>query len=297
MRRGPIIAAIVVGLAAMCPSPAFAQEPSHYDRLVDEALSEFEAGHYEEALSVFEQAYEERPSARALRGVAKALFELRAYARCIVAIDRALASDVDPLPESLRADLESLKARALTFVGEATIEVTPSHATLFLDGQAITPGNARTLEVGTHTVEASAPDHHPQVRRFEIHGRQTTKVAITLEPVRLAPPVAEPVTASDNRTLPLVLSVGALVLSTGAIVGSSIWLVDRADAVDRCNGAAASGARCANEGSIAFQKNAATGTVVLSAGALAVSAVALWFVLRGDKRAPPPMAAMAAMAF
>jgi hypothetical protein len=110
-------------------------------------------------------------------------------------------------------------------------------------------------------------------------------VSIALEPIRAARP-SVPVAAPENRTVPLVLSVGAIVLSTGALVGSSIWLVDRADAVDRCNDAAASGARCSNEGSIAFQQNAATGTVVLSGGALVASAVALWFVLRGDRRAP-----------
>lgn len=286
MRLGPFLTAFVVGLAAMSPAIAVAQEPSTYERLVDEAVSEFEAGHYEEALSAFEQAYKEKASARALRGVAKSLFELRSYARCVTTIERALASDVDPLPENLRADLESLRERALRFVGEASIDVTPTHATLRLDGQGVAAGTARALDVGTHTVEASAPDHHPQTRRFEIHGRETTKVTITLEPVRLAPP-PQPVASTDNRTVPLVLSIGALVLSTGAMVGSSIWFVDRADAVDRCNDAAAAGAHCANEGSIAFQQNAATGTVVLSAGAFAISAVALWFVLRGDKRTPP----------
>jgi hypothetical protein len=282
MRIRALIVATVVALAMT--SPAMAQEPSAYDRLVDEAVAEFEAGHYEEALSAFEQAYKEKPSARALRGVAKALFELRSYARCVATIDRALASEVDALPENLRADLEALKTRALRFVGDASIEVTPSNATVLLDGQAITPGAAHALDVGTHTVEASAADHQPATRRFEIHGRETTKVRIALDPIRRAPP--ETITPSENRTVPLVLSVGAVVLSTGALVGSSIWLVDRVDAVDRCNSAAASGARCANEGSIAFQQNAATGTLVLSGGALIVSAVALYFVLRGDRRAP-----------
>ena len=295
MRVRAILTALVVGLAAT--SPALAQEAppprSTYDRLVDEALSEFDAGHYEEALSAFEQAYKEKPSARALRGVAKALFELRSYVRCVDAIDRALASDVDPLPENLRADLESLKARALTFVGHVSIDVTPIDATVLLDGAAVTGGSGtgRMLEVGTHTIEASAPDHHSQTRRFEIHGRETTKVSIVLERVRVAPPT--PVQPAESRTVPLVLSIGGLALSTVAIVGSSIWLVDRADAVDRCNDVAAAGARCSNEDSIAFQQNAATGTLVISAGAFAVSAVALWFVLRGDRRTPATTTASA----
>jgi hypothetical protein len=282
MRLGAFFVAIVL---ATSPAIALAQEPSTYDRLVDEALAEFDAGHYEEALSAFEQAYKEKPSARALRGVAKALFELRSYVRCVATIDRALASDVDPLPENLRADLASLKERALRFVGETSVEVTPENATVLLDGQPIAPRTTHVIDVGVHTIDASAPGHDPQTRRIDVHGRETTRVSIALEPIRAARPPLQ-VTPTENRTVPLVLSVGAIVLSTGALVGSSIWLVDRADAVDHCNDAAASGARCANEGSIAFQQNAATGTVVLSGGALIASAVALWFVLRGDRRTP-----------
>jgi hypothetical protein len=283
---------VATALALTATSQVMAQDASAYDRLVDEAVAEFEAGHYEEALSAFEQAYKEKPSARALRGVAKALFELRSYARCVATIDRALASDVEPLPENLRADLEALKTRALRFVGEASIEVTPSNATVLLDGQPIPPGTARALDVGTHTVDASAPDHQSVTRRFEVHGRETTKVTIALDPIRPPASPPSPPTPSDSRTIPLVLSIGAVVLSTAAIVGSSIWLVDRVDAVDRCNSAAASGARCANDGSIAFQQNAATGTVILSGGALVVSAVALYFVLRGERRSPPTTSAM-----
>lgn len=294
MRLGPSIVALVVGLAATRPAVAFADAPSAYERLVDEALAEFEAGHYEEALSAFEQAYKEKPSARALRGVAKAQFELRFYARCVATIDRALETDVDPLPENLRTDLESLRTRALRFVGQASVTVTPSDATVLLDGQAIPSGTSHALDVGMHTVEASAPDHHPMTRRFEVHGRETTSVVLSLEPMRAVLPLPPPnVAPAESRVVPLVLTIGAVVLSTSAVVGSSIWLVDRADAVDRCNGAAGAGARCANEGSIAFQQNAATGTVVLSGAALVVSAVALYVVMRGGDQRPTKTTALA----
>ena len=143
MRLGAFFVAFIL---VMSPTIAHAQERSTYDRLVDEALAEFDAGHYEEALSAFEQAYKEKPSARALRGVAKALYELRSYVRCVATIDRALASDVEPLPENLRADLEALKERALRFVGEATIDVTPPNATLLLDGQTTAAGTTVALE-------------------------------------------------------------------------------------------------------------------------------------------------------
>jgi hypothetical protein len=299
MRLGSLLTRLlVVAFLGAAPAVAAAQEPaparSEYDRLVDEALAEFDAGRFEEAVSAFEQAYKVKPSARALRGVAKALFELRSYARCVATIDDALASDVEPLTGSLREDLESLRARALHFVGQAIIEVAPDTATVVLDGEVITvtPGAPRVVDVGTHTLEASAPDHHPQRRKLEIHGGEVTRVAVRLDPVRaiLSPSAPTPPSSDAGRTLPLALTIGAAVASTAAVVGSSIWLVDRDLAVDRCNEAAATGARCANADSIAFQRNAATWTLGLSGAALVASAVAFVFVLRSDKTLPRKMA-------
>jgi hypothetical protein len=298
MRLGPlplltacflIFAATTHSVVAWAREPAAPTQKSEYDRLVDEALAEFDAGHFEEALSAFEQAYKVHPSARALRGVAKALFELRSYARCVATIDRALASDVDPLSGTLRSDLESLKARALHFVGEAVIEIVPESATVLLDGEAVEVHGSvsRVVDVGPHTLEVSASDHHPQRRKFEIHGGEVTRITVRLDPVvTLVNPPAPPPLSGDARTAPLVLSIGAVAASTIAIVGSSIWVVDRASAVDSCNEAAGVGARCANADSIAFQRNAATWTLVVSGAALVASTVALVLVVRGEKKTP-----------
>jgi len=283
MRRRWCTAAFLA-LAMHATSGRAQEERSEYDRLVDEALAEFDDGHYEEALSAFEQAYKVKPSARALRGVAKALFELRAYARCVATIDRALASQDEPLTGALRADVESLRERAMHFVGEAIVDVTPAEATVVLDGEAIAAPFSRVVDVGPHTLDVSAPDHHPQSRRFEIHGGETTRVNVRLDRVQTAPIVVPP-PASENRTVPLILSIAGIVASTGALVGSSIWFVDRGTAVDRCNEAAGAGARCANADSIAFQRNASGWTVAVSGAALVASAFALVVVLRGgDKR-------------
>lgn len=293
MRIGPILTlavAVVAGLSVVDVAAADepAEEKSEYDRLVDEAVAEFDRGDFEEALSAFEQAYKVRPSARALRGVAKALFELRSYARCVTAIDRALASDVDPLTDALRADLESLKARAQRFVGAAVVEVAPPTATVLLDGEPIDARveGPRPLDVGAHTLEVTAPDHEPQRRKLEIHGGETTRVVVRLDPVRAAARAAPAPAPAEPRVAPLVLAIGAVVASTGAVVGSSIWFVDRGGAVDRCDEAAAAGARCANAGSLAFQRDASTWTLGLSGAALVASVVALVLVVRGDKRPP-----------
>jgi hypothetical protein len=271
MRLGTLLTVVAL---LLLPVVASAQDASEYERLVDEAVSEFDAGHFDEALSAFEQAYKVKPSARALRGVAKALFELRLYSRCIGVIDRALASDVDPLTDSLRADLESLKARALRFVGELAVDIAPAGATILLDSAPI-DRNA-PLEVGPHTLDASAPGFESQHRKVEIHGGEVTRLSLRLEPIR----VASPPPRAEGRSVPLAFGIGAVVASTVAVVGSSIWFVDRGDAVGRCDDAAGAGARCANADSIVFQRDISTWTLSLSSAALVASAVALFVVLR-----------------
>lgn len=306
MRLGRLFTALLVVAAVAASGPGVARaddaEPtkSEYDRLVDEALAEFDAGHFEEALSAFEQAYKVKSSARALRGVAKALFELRSYARCVQAIDRALASDVEPVTFALREDLESLRARALHFVGKAIIDVVPATATVVLDGEAIDVNAAkaalRVVDVGAHTLEASAPDHQPQRRRFEIHGGELTRVVVRLDPVRTItalPPRETSPSPSEGRAPPLLLAIGALAASTAVLVGSSIWFVDRGVAVGRCDDAAGVGARCANADSIAFERSVATWTLALSGAAVVASSVLLVVVLRGERRPAPRTAVFA----
>ena len=144
MRLGRLLIAGIVAMACVAGAPASARAQesagNEYNWLIDEALAEFDSGHFEEALSAFEQAFKLKPSARALRGTAKAHFERRAYTRCLSSIEQALASDVEPLTDALRADLESLKTRAQRFVGEAMIEVLPTTASVVLDGEPIDLG-------------------------------------------------------------------------------------------------------------------------------------------------------------
>src|SRR5262249_43441282 len=56
--------------------------------LIADAVAEYDAGHFEEARALFRRAQAEAPSARTLRGIGMASFELRDY----VEADRALAA-------------------------------------------------------------------------------------------------------------------------------------------------------------------------------------------------------------
>jgi tetratricopeptide (TPR) repeat protein len=277
-QRSSLVAFVMAAFVMLQHAQARADD---YDELIDEALAEFDAGHFEEALAAFEQAYDAKPSARALRGVAKTLFELRSYARCVATIDRALATDTEPLTGALRADLEALRARALRFVGRVAIDVKPASATAVLDGKPIDLRGAAplVLDVGRHSLEVTAPDHHPARRIFEVRGGDVSRIAVELQPV---PKVVAAGASGDGRSTSIALALGALGASATGVVASSLWRVDRDAAVERCNEAASLGARCANADAVAFQRDASAWAIGLSGAATVASALALVLVLRAD---------------
>src|SRR5262245_36987 len=112
--------------AALSAAPLAAQDqatsevsqpdPAGYRQIVDEAVSEFEAHHYEESRSLFRRAHVLHPNARTHRGLGLAEFELRNYGECIRHFEAALRSTVKPLTPDLRDDTERMLTRANGFV-------------------------------------------------------------------------------------------------------------------------------------------------------------------------------------
>ena len=110
------IACLAVCFVAQAQAQSKA-EPAEYRALVSEALAEFDAGHFEEARALFLHAHALNPSARTLRGLGLASFELRAYRATIEYLEQALASQLNPLEEALRTSTEHvLRAGAPAFL-------------------------------------------------------------------------------------------------------------------------------------------------------------------------------------
>ncbi len=278
MKRFPLTASLLVVALLARAAPA-AADPDPYGQLVEAALEEYDGGRFEEALALFDQAYAKRPSARAKRGMAKALFELRSYVRCVTAIDEALAATVDPLPETLQTELRVLRDRALRFVGRVQVAVVPARATLLVDGRplSIGPDGTALLDLGPHVVEVSARDFQPARRSVDVRSGAVARVAIELQPAAVAtsaPP------AAPSRVVPVTLLVTGGALAVGGVVASSIWFSDRSTAVDRCVAAAEHGARCENGDGVVFQRDASIATIVLSSAAVVTAGTALFFTLR-----------------
>jgi tetratricopeptide (TPR) repeat protein len=267
--------------------------PPEYRQKADDALDEFQRGNWEEALTLFREAYAIYPSARALRAIAKCWFEMRRYTKSIEAIDLALAAEVDPLSGSLREDVERLRARALSFTAPVRFVIAPdasaARAAIVLDGAPLDARGAREvrIDIGRHTYRVEAPGYETATGTLVITSAEPQRVAVTLEPTR------RDEARRDLR--PAFLAAGAGVLAAGALGASVAWLRDRDEAVGRCTRAALSGATCREPDRIALERDFARAGIVLSGAALVASTVVLVLVLPRT-REPSPRATAACAA-
>jgi tetratricopeptide (TPR) repeat protein len=128
--------------------------------LIDDAVAEYDAHHFEEARALFRRAHQLEPSARTLRGIGMAAFELRDYAKSLRALEASLVDARSPLTGAERDEVEALAARARAFVGHFVIHLSPKQAVLRVDDAPTTldDGDILMLESGRHVLTAVADD-------------------------------------------------------------------------------------------------------------------------------------------
>jgi hypothetical protein len=268
-RRGatlrPAITAVALLLATVLLAPAAAAggpQPGDAAHLAQEALREFQLGHWAEAMALFQDSFEKRPSAKVQRGIAKCMFELRMYVRALGACDRALAEPQDPLPEELADDVRALRARALRFTSEVVLDVTPAHAKVAVDGQSATA--VTRLDLGTHTIRVDAEGYDSQVSHVEIVA--SAAPARLRFDLRRSGDGRSPEAGRPSPWLPLVGGVGAALATTVA----AVYVADRGAAIDDCETLGARGSGCANVAALERERAAGITATVLGAGALVV---------------------------
>jgi hypothetical protein len=296
-----LVAACVVALApqARAQTPPYGFAPAApdaaYRDVIRDALHEFDAGNYTEALALFRRAQAIRPGARVMRGVGMVLFELRRYTESLEAIEAALTTPVDPLTPTQRADAESLRARATRYVGNVTISVSPPGAPVqvSVDGRPLAPeqrGAALRVNVGEHTIEAAATGFAPQRRAVDVQGGGTVVV-----PIQLVAGGGVVIVGEPPRTAIYVTSAVFGVAIAGTI-GASAWYANRTYEVGRCIDAINQRGDCANAPLLATQRDLSIGTLVVTSLAVAASGAALVGLIvraRNDRAPEPPRQAFA----
>jgi hypothetical protein len=284
-----LFAAVAAGMAGAAEAP---DERGPVSSLISDAVTEYQAGHFEEARALFLRANQQSPSARTLRGLGMASFELRDYVAATRALAAALHETRHPLTLEQRRHAEGLLARAETFVGRLTPRLQPAEATLMVDDKPAErePDGTLLLPFGRHRITAGCPTCADDEREIEVLGGERRELEIALA-TRIPPAIAATPLApatTDAASPPLVqrpapparhdttaywLAGGAAAAAAGAVAGG-LWWRDRADALDSCR---AAGDRCLNETAVTRERGLAVGlTIGLGAAGVAAGIAAAW---------------------
>jgi hypothetical protein len=246
--------------------------------LIADAVAEYDAGRFEEARALFRRAHVESPSARTLRGIGMASFELRDYVEATRALEAAEREQRHALTPEQQHHVQGLLARAQTFVGRFTPRLQPANATLLVDGKPATlePDGTLLLPFGRHLMVAQCPTCLPAERQIEVMGGERQEAQFALAPAQAAetvrstsvaplpPAAARPNSGGHGAAAPWL---GGLALAAAAgVVAGGFWWHDRSSKLDLCR---AAGDRCENEPVVARENNLAAG-VTLGLGAVAL---------------------------
>lgn len=190
----PLISLALVVLALSATGAASAQTdeaqpPAGYDHVIDQAVAEFGASHWEEARALFLQGHQMFPNARTLRGIGMSSYELRDYPEAVQALDDALASAVRPLTPEQRTQVSELRERAAAFVGRYEVPAAPAGARFYLDDAHVDvegwPASAGhvLIGIGEHQVAIRLEDGRATSARIVVRGHTDGPLDIDLAPL------------------------------------------------------------------------------------------------------------------
>lgn len=316
MIRATLFTIGLLALAAGGLAPASADAQRGYDATIRDAITEYQAGNLAEARALFMQAHALSPSAKTLRGLGMVAFEQKRYVEAADLLRQGLDDERKALRRRARADTEQLLARAEAFVGRFRVTTTPATAQVEVDGKPATPvDGVLRLQIGPHTLTASAAGHQPWTQTLEVSGAEDAVLNVELQPEAPAPapavatppppaavavapapglepapapsPVAAPAAATrtGSTLLPtLLISAGVVALAAGSVAGG--FASARAKHVeDNCPAR-----RCDEPGLVddadSAETLALTATVLwVAGGALAATGLGIW-LFGGDDGQP-----------
>jgi hypothetical protein len=173
------LAALVLGRAGLAQDaeapPAASEQRTEARQHFDNGVKLYGDGNYGGALAEFQAAYQLSPSAGAMQNVAlcqKALFRYAEAATTLEELLTRYGQSVDAeTARAVRDAIDELKA----LVGSIVIKVTPPDARVTVDGKTVEAGDLTVgirLNVGEHTLGATAPGYAAMTRVIQVAGGQ-----------------------------------------------------------------------------------------------------------------------------
>jgi hypothetical protein len=273
--------------------------PDAYPQVVQRAISEFDAGHWDEARALFRRAHELSPNARTWRGLAITAFELRRYVDAVRELEAALQDTRKPLTEQQRQELSELLLRARAFVSTYRLSVRPADAQVSIDGAPSRAGESELLlDPGLHTLVFTAPGYDEQQLELRAEAGKSQELSVELRP---PPQVAAPETALTARPAQAALPsspqrepdlmrdyvatlslTGAAVLAGASAVTLGALAQSHSSRYRSCDGP---DPECSDILDRGQRLELATNVMIGVAGASAVAALITYFIERRAERA------------
>ncbi len=154
-------------------------------RHFDSGIKLFHDGNFKGALAEFEAAYSVNPSGGALRNVALCQKALYRYAESSDTLQQLLDRHGDQLSAAERQTVQETIAELGTLVGRVTIAILPPTAEVLVDGRVLDREQLEAgirLNVGEHTIAASAPGYAQLTRLIRVAGGEQTHHDFGLQP-------------------------------------------------------------------------------------------------------------------
>jgi hypothetical protein len=274
--------------------------------LIGDAVAEYDAGRYEEARALFRLAHEKSPTARTLRGIGMASFEMRDYVEATRALTASLRDQRRPLTADQRKHAQGLLARAETFVGQFMLRLSPASASVFVDGRpaVLEADGSLLLSLGRHEISVRCTACTPNEKQVlvDVIGGEKKPLEVSLAPS--TPPVASDTTRSAGSggggDVPTLVGgageaapeqssahlwlMGTAAASTLAAGASALWWWKRQSEVEECRTMATG--MCTNESDLTKERGLAIGTTIglgVTAITTGILAAIFW---RSDQSAP-----------
>lgn len=208
-----------------------AADPSEAQRLLAEAVQEYDGGNYQEAYALFLRVHAIRPSARTQRALSKAAFELRRYRESLAWLEGSLGDQRNPLTEEMRTEVEALRARARAFIGRVSVHANVTGAAIDADGRPM-EGTEVDLDLGEHELVIRAEGYDSLTRRVTVRGGEDQTVEATLVRSRSRTTVVMP---DDPGALYRELGWASIVVGGGLAAGGLVAYIVWTDTVATLN--------------------------------------------------------------
>ena len=221
----------VPGVMALA-GPAYAQSPEEIKlarQTAGEGLTSYNAGEFDKALGLFQQAKALYPSAQILRMIGYSELALEHWLKAAEALEASLDAKISPLAKEDKKDVQDQILKASTHLGALTFTSKVPGALLAIDGgepRALPLDKPLRLLEGAHKLVVTAPEHLDLTTDLKVEGGKPAEVALEPlpkpKPQAAPPPPPPPPPKPEGHDLfPHQRLVGMATLGTGVAFGAA----------------------------------------------------------------------------